>query len=151
MAPVGRGSCFWMFVWMLFIQSDSFFSAVSLRYYDLLRVKPSASAAEVKKAYYKERFFSQVILAQQTCRQPNHGRGASVAICCPYSAPTELQCHYIKATKLRRPEPVILTRTQGMQRPMQSFRGWPMHTRCTSTGPWVILQHTHTDVHCTRI
>lgn len=40
---------------MSFIQSDSFFSAVSLRYYDLLRVKPSASAAEVKKAYYKER------------------------------------------------------------------------------------------------
>ena len=76
-----KGYCFSMFVWISLIQSDSFFSAVSLRYYDLLRVKPSASAAEVKKAYYKERmlvFFFKSDLAQQTFRQPNYGRGA----CC---------------------------------------------------------------------
>ena len=51
-------------------------AAMSLRYYDLLKVKPSASEAEIKKAYYKEwksdGFFIKMMLTQR--RQPKHGQ-----------------------------------------------------------------------------
>lgn len=51
---MGRSQLFGYSIKWSMLAAFGWDSRGQLRYYDLLRVKPSASAAEVKKAYYKE-------------------------------------------------------------------------------------------------
>jgi len=77
-------------------------------------VKSSASAAEIKKAYYKESFCKELNMKLMVHRSAFESH-AFTPLC--------------RVDLARRHVDAILTRTQEMRRQMQNSRSWPKHTR----------------------
>jgi len=77
-------------------------------------VKSSASAVEIKKAYYKESFCKELNMKLMVHRSAFESH-AFTPLC--------------RVDLARRHVDAILTRTQEMRRQMQNSRSWPKHTR----------------------